>query len=146
MAERYMPTQSTTAPDEPRRDVREESVGSLVREVAADVSKLVRQELELAKAELKQDARRAGKATGLLSGAGVAGWLVLLFASLAAMWGLAEAMHVGWAALIVAGVWAVVAALMYVVGRRQLQQVEPVPEQTVETLKEDARWARNRTR
>lgn len=141
-----MPTQSTTAPDEPRRDVREESVGSLVREVAADVSKLVRQELELAKAELKQDARRAGKATGLLSGAGVAGWLVLLFASLAAMWGLAEAMHVGWAALIVAGVWAVVAALMYVVGRRQLQQVEPVPEQTVETLKEDARWARNRTR
>lgn len=126
-------------------DVENRSVGSLVGEVARDLSTLVRQEIELAKVETKQEAKKGGKAAGMLGGAGVAAHLLLVFVSVAAMWGLAEVMHLGWAALIVAVVWGIVAAVLGTLGRKQLRELEPVPTQTIETVKEDVQWARNRT-
>ncbi|HSK55141.1 MAG TPA: phage holin family protein [Jiangellales bacterium] len=126
-------------------DVEDRSVGSLVGEVARDLSTLVRQEIELAKVETKEEAKKGGKAAGMLGGAGIAAHLLLVFVSVAAMWGLSELMHLGWAALIVAAVWGVVAAVLGALGRKQLRELEPVPTQTVETVKEDVQWARNRT-
>jgi hypothetical protein len=127
-----------------RRDNR--SVGELVSSVTSDVQTLFRQEVELAKAEIRQEAGTAGKAAGMFGGAGFAGYMVALFGSLAAVYGLANVMDAGWAALIVTAVWAVVGAVLYVMGRSRLRALSLMPEQTVETLKEDARWARHPTR
>jgi Putative Actinobacterial Holin-X, holin superfamily III len=117
-------------------DVSNASVGELVGHVAQDLSTLMRQELELAKAEVKQEITKTGKAAGMFGAAGFAGYMVLLFASIAAWWGLATVMNKGWAALIVTGIWAVIGALAFVVGRRQIKEVNPKPEQTIETVKE----------
>ena len=95
-------------PEAARSAVTQVSVGQLVSEVTSDLSKLMRQEVELAKAEVKEEASRAGKSAGLLGGAGAAGYFALLFASLAIMFGLAVVMHTAWAALIVAAVYGVV--------------------------------------
>lgn len=118
------------------RDVGAASVGELVGEVSQDLSTLMRQELALAKAEVKQEAVKAGRAAGMLGAAGFAGYMVLLFASIAAWWGLAEVMPQGWAALIVTAVWAVIGAVLYAMGRQRMREVNPVPEQTTETVKE----------
>jgi hypothetical protein len=122
------------------------SVGELLSAVTSDVQTLFRQEVELAKTEVKQEATKAGKAAGMYGGAGFAGYMVLLFLSLAAVLGLANVMDGGWAALIVTAVWAVVAAVLYARGRTRMRTVTPKPEQTVETLKENAQWARHPTR
>jgi hypothetical protein len=124
------------APDGIDRDVSGVSVAELVGEVTQDLSTLMRQELELAKAEVKQEAVKTGKAAGMLGGAGFAGYLTLLFASIALWWGLANVMDQGWAALIVAGLWALIGAVLFLVGRRRLQQVQLTPERTAETVKE----------
>jgi nitrate/nitrite transporter NarK len=120
------------------------SPGELASEVAKDLSTLVRQEIALAKTELAQEAKTAGQAAGALGGAGFAGYFVLVFASLAAMWALGSVMPLGWAALIVAGVWAVVAAVLAVLGRGKLKAFSPKPERTVETVKEDVQWLKTR--
>jgi hypothetical protein len=112
------------------------SVGEMIGHVAQDLSLLMRQELELAKAEVKQEVGKTGKAAGMLGGAGFAGYMTLLFASIALWWGLANLMAKGWAALIVAGLWAVVGAVLFVAGRDRMKQVNPKPEQTVETVRE----------
>ena len=125
-------------------DVEGRSVGELLSEVTGDLSKLMRQEVALAKVELKEEATKAGKAGGLLGGAGAVGYLVLVFVSLALMFALDEVMPMGWAALITAVVLGIIAAVLFVVGRNKLKQVNPKPEQTVETLKEDVQWAKNR--
>ena len=122
------------------------SVGELLSQVASDVQTLFRQEVELAKTEVKQEAAKAGKAAGMYGGAGFAGYMVLLFLSLAAVLGLANVMDGGWAALIVTAVWAVVAAVLYARGRARMRTVSPTPEQTVETMKENTQWARHPTR
>ena len=118
----------------------DESVGQLVSQLTTDLGELTRQELALAKAELQTEAKKAGKGAGMLGGAALAGWMVALFLSLTVMWALDEAMDLIWAALIVAGIWAVVAAVLAMTGRKELQDVNPKPDQTVESLKEDAKW------
>ena len=118
------------------RDISNASVGELIGEVTRDMSTLMRQELELAKAEVKQEASKAARAGGMLGAAGFAGYMVLVFASIAAWQGLAEVMPSGWAALIVAAVWAVVGAVLFVMGRQRMREVNPKPERTVETVSE----------
>ncbi|HEV7656598.1 MAG TPA: phage holin family protein [Mycobacteriales bacterium] len=120
------------------------SPGQLASEVAKDMSTLVRQEVALAKAELEQEAKTAGTAVGAFGGAGFAGYFVLVFLSLAGMWALGSQLALGWAALIVAGVWAVIAAVFAVVGRSKLKAFSPKPERTIETVKEDVQWAKTR--
>ncbi len=116
--------------------VEDVSVGELIADLTQDLSTLMRQELELAKAEVTQEAVKSGRAASLLGGAGLAGYTFLLFLSLALAVGLGQVMHVARAMLIVAGIWALAAALLYSAGRRQLRQVHPKPQRTVDTLKE----------
>ena len=127
-----------------RPAVTQVSVSQLVSEVTADVSKLMRQEVELAKAEVKEEATRAGKTAGMLGGAGAAGYFALLFVSLAIMFGLAVVMHTAWAALIVAAGYGAIGVVLYRRGRAGLKSFSPAPTQTVETLKEDVQWAKTR--
>ena len=111
------------------------SLGELLGDVTRDLSTLMRQEVELAKAEAKQSATRAGKGAGMLAGAGVGGHFVLLFLSLALMWALGAIMPLGWSALIVAVLWAIIAAVLASIGRKELKQIKGLP-QTGETLSE----------
>jgi hypothetical protein len=115
-------------------DIANASVGDLFGEISRDMSTLVRQEVQLAKAELQQETKKAGKAAGMFGGAGLAGFLVLLFVSFAAWWGLANVMDQGWAALIVAAIWAVIGAVLFTVGRNRMRQVRGLP-QTAETVR-----------
>jgi Flp pilus assembly protein TadB len=118
------------------------SLGELVGELTRDFSQLMRQEVQLAKTELKEEAVKAGRAAGQLTAAAVAGHLCILLASLAVAWAIGEAIPV-WAGLaIVAAVLGVVAAVLYSRAREQARQIDLVPEETVETLEEDAQWAR----
>jgi hypothetical protein len=117
-------------------DLGDVSVGELLSAVTRDLSTLMRQEVELAKAEIKAEASKAGKGVGMLGGAGFAGYMVALFLSLGLWWGLASVMPVGWAAVIVAIVWVVIGALLFVAGRSTLRKVNPKPERTLDTVQQ----------
>lgn len=111
------------------------SLGDLVKDVAADLSTLMRQELELAKAEARETAARAGKGAGMYGGAGVAGHFVLLFLSLALWWALGYYLvGLGWSAVIVAVVWGIIAAILAVRAKKELQAAKGLP-RTAETVK-----------
>jgi hypothetical protein len=111
------------------------SLGDLLGDVTRDMSTLMRQEVELAKVELKQSATRAGKGAGMLAGAGVAGHFVLLFLSLALWWALGTVMGLGWSGVVVAVIWGIVAAVLAARGRKELNAIKGMP-QTAETLQE----------
>ena len=111
------------------------SLGDLLGEVTRDMSTLMRQEVDLAKVELKQSATRAGKGSGMLAGAGVAGHFVLLFLSLALWWALRTVMGLGWSGVVVAVIWGIVAAILAALGRKELNAIKGMP-QTAETLQE----------
>ena len=137
-----MSSPDTGLPPVPER----ESLGELVGELAQDLSRLMRQELELAKAEIREEAKKAGKAGGMLAGAGFAGHMTALLLSLALVFALGAVLPLGWAALIVAALWGITGFVLYTSGRTKLRQVEPKPERTVESLEEDAEWARHPTK
>lgn len=134
---------TTQTPGRPGAD---RSLGEIVGDIASDLGTLVRQEMDLAKTEIKAEVGKAGKGAGLLGGAGVTGFLALFFASLTVMYALGHVMDLAWAALIVAVVWAVVAGVLAATGRRRLREVDPSLSTTKQTLKEDARWAKAPTR
>lgn len=111
------------------------SLGDLITEVTKDFSTLMRQELELAKAEAAESAKKAGKGAGLFGGAGYAGIMVVLFLSLALMWALGYLFdNQAWGALVVAVIWAIIAAVLFVIGRKELKQVRGIPK-TVDSVK-----------
>ena len=123
------------APSEAHVKADNASLGELLGDVTRDLSTLMRQEVELAKAEVKQSATKAGKGGGMLAGAGVAGHFVLVFLSLALMFALGALMPLGWAAVIVAVIWSIIAAVLASIGRKELKQIKGMP-QTGETLSE----------
>jgi hypothetical protein len=131
--------------DDHREEVEQTSVGELIGNISNDLSTLFRQEVELAKAEVKQEASKAGKAAGMLGAAGYAGHLTLVLLSFALVFALGNVMDYGWAALIVGAIWGIVAAVLFVNGRKKLKTVDPVPHRTVDTIKEDAQWLKNPT-
>lgn len=110
------------------------SLGDLLGDVSRDISTLMRQEVALAKAELKDSSAKAGKGAGMLGGAAIAGHFVLLFLSIALWWGLGSVMGWGWSAVIVAVLWAIIAAVLAAMGRKSLKSVDGVP-QTAESVK-----------
>src|SRR5688572_5129064 len=142
-----VPATGATPPPGAVPPVEEEpSLGRLVGDLAEDLSRLMRQELELAKAEIRQEAAKAGKAAGMLGAAGFAGYMTAVLLSLALAFGLATFMGLGWATLVVAVLWAVAGFALFSTGRARLRKVNPKPERTIETLKEDAEWARHPTK
>lgn len=122
---------SPYAPQEPTEERR--SLGQVLGDVSADLSTLVRQELTLAKAEASQSASRAGKGVGMFAGAGVAGLLLLIFLSASIMWGLGQFIGNQWSALIVAVIWAIVAAVLALAGKKELARIKGLP-QTADTV------------
>lgn len=113
-----------------------QSLGDIVGDLMRDISALMRKEIALAKAEAKQEATRAGKGAGMLGGAGYAAGLAILFISMALMWWIGDGLdNLGLGALIVAILWIVVGAILFVVGRKELKRVEPMPE-TVDSVKQ----------
>ena len=127
------------APEEPG------SLGEIISDISDGLSELFRKEVDLAKAEIRNEASKAGKAAGMFGGAGVAAWLTAVMLSFALAFGLGNVMDLGWAALIVAVIWAIIAAVLFVVARGKAKEVSPVPRQTVDTLKEDAQWLKHPT-
>lgn len=130
-----MSTEYTPPPTEADRRAQDESLGALLSQVSTDLSTLIRQETALAKAELRDSAKKAGRGAGLLGGAGVAGHFVLLFLSIA-LWAAIGGTVVGyaWSAVIVAVLWGIVAAVLALTGKKSLDQIEGVP-QTTDSLK-----------
>jgi len=126
--------------------LREQSIGELLKTLSQETTTLVRQELELAKAEMTEKGKKAGIGAGMLGGAGVAALLALgaLTATLIAILDTAIALWL--AALIVTAVWATIAAVLALRGRERVKDAGPaVPEQTIETVKEDVQWAKTQT-
>jgi uncharacterized membrane protein YqjE len=126
-------------------DPRDRSIGELVKDLSAQTSTLLRQEIDLAKAELQQQGKQAGKGAGMLAGAAVFGLLALgaLTAALIAL--LDKAMATWVAAAIVMVLWLIVAAVLAKAGQKALKRATPPAPQTVETVKEDVQWAKNPT-
>jgi uncharacterized membrane protein YqjE len=128
-------------------DVSDHSVGELFGRVAGDLSTLLRQELELAKAEVSEKGKEVGVGAGMFGGAGVSGLLALGALTATAILALDTAMATWLAALIVTVVWAAVAGVLALTGRNRIREAAPaVPEQTIDTVKEDVTWAKNRAR
>jgi Flp pilus assembly protein TadB len=128
-------------------DLRERSIGELIRQLPEQTTRLVHQELELAKAELTQKGRQAGAGVGLFGAAGAIGLLAV--AALTTCFTLAlDAVMPAWlAALIVAVVYGIIAFVLVKQGQARMKRATPpVPEQTIETLKEDVQWAKTQTR
>lgn len=118
-------------------------MGELFKQLSNDLSTLVRQELKLAQVEMTEKGKRAGLGAGMFGGAGLVGFLALLTLTACVIAALSEAMHVWLAALIVTVIYAVVAGVLALLGRRKVSEATPpVPEQTVDTVKEDVQWAK----
>jgi len=109
------------------------SLGELLSDVTTDLSTLLRQEVELAKAELTQSAKRAGKGAGMFGGAAFAAYLGILFLSIALWWALGNAIGHGWSSLIVAVLWLIVAGVWAMLGRKEISSVRGLP-RTTETV------------
>ena len=125
-----------------RSEADDRSVGEILGDIAGDLTSLVRQELDLAKTELKDEAGRAGKGAGMLGGAAIAGLLALIALTFTLIWLLDNWMPVELAALILTAVWGLVAAVLALRGRKELRQLTPPLDTTQQTLKEDVQWAR----
>ncbi len=121
------------------------SLGELIGELTTEFGALVGSHIDLAKAEIKEDLRDAGKAGGMLGGAGLAALLALIMGSAAAAWGLAEVMAAGWAFLAVAAVWSGVAAVLAMMGRKQVAAMSLGPQSTIEEVREDQKWLKTQT-
>jgi len=120
------------------------SLGDLVGRITGDITQLFRQELELAKTEIKEEVAHAGKGAGMMSGAGIAALFGLQMLSLAAAWAVDLALFRWTAFLVVGAVWIAVALVLFSKGKRQLSDAKPFPPpKTVETLKEDAQWVKD---
>jgi hypothetical protein len=111
------------------------SIGEAISDVTRDLSILVQQELALAKAEVRQSATRAGQTAGMFAGAAIATFLFVLFLSLALWVAISDLTGPGWAAFIVAVIWLVAAAVLFVVARGQMQKISGLS-QTTETVRQ----------
>ena len=120
---------------EPTNAASDASVGELLSDVTKDISTLLRQEVELAKAEVRQSAKQAAKGGSMFAGAAVAGYLTVLFLSIALWWAIGDALDsLGWSAVIVAVLWAIVAAVLAARGRAESRRAGGIP-QTTDSVK-----------
>ena len=123
-----------THPTPSEQEAANSSFGELFGRVTKDLSTLIRQEMELAKAEFKQSATRAGAGAGFLGGAGYAALMAVFFLSVALWWAIGDLIdNLGWSAVIVAVIWGIIALILYLQGKKKLKEVEGAPK-TAETL------------
>jgi uncharacterized membrane protein YqjE len=141
-----MATRQEPPPDPTQEDLRERPLPELLKQLSEETTRLVHQELELAKAELTQKGRQAGMGAGLFGAAGAIGFLALAALTTCFILALDAVLPAWLAALIVAVVYGVIAAVLALQGRNKVRQATPpVPEQTIETVKEDVQWLKNQT-
>jgi hypothetical protein len=127
-------------------DEPEVSLGELVGRVSEDFGSLVQSHIELAKEEITAEIKEAARGAGLLGGSGLAGSIAILLISFALAWGLAELLGSTWLGFLTVGlIWAIVASVLFFSGRQKLQEVEPMPRQTIEELEEDKKWLSEQT-
>jgi uncharacterized membrane protein YqjE len=132
---------------EAQPELRDHSIGELVKELATETSTLVRQEIDLAKAEMTDRGKRAGKGAGMLGAGAVVALLALGALTTGLIAALDLAMPTWLAALIVTAVYGAIAAVLVQAGRKKVEEAAPpVPEETIESVKEDVQWAKSRTR
>jgi len=135
------------ATDTQDNELRQEPIGELLKRLSQETTQLVRQELELAQAELAEKGKKAGLGAGRFGAAGATGLLSLGALTACLVLALNHAVADWLAALIVALVWGALAGVLALRGRDKVQEAAPpVPEQTVETVKEDVQWAKTQTR
>ena len=128
-------------------DLRDRSLGELLKQLSEQTTRLVHQELELAKAELTQKGKQAGVGAGLFGGAGALGLAALGALTACFILALNAVMPAWLAALIVAVVYGIIAFVLVKQGQARIRQATPlVPEQTIETVKEDVEWAKTQMR
>ncbi len=136
---------SSVATTEQSANMRERPLGEVARDLTRDVSLLVRQEVELAKAERAEKGRMAAPGLGMIGGAGVVG-LMAAGAMTAFLILVLSIVMPEWASAFIVGV--VLAAIAYLLVKQGKERVSeagaPVPEQTIETVKEDVEWAKTR--
>lgn len=123
------------------------SLGELIADATADISTLMRKEVELAKVELKTEVKNAGKGAGAFGAAGFAGLLGLIFLSIALAYGLGSLYggdREGLGFLTVGVLYLIVAGIAALVGKRAISKVGP-PEKTIETVKDDVAFAKHPT-
>jgi MFS family permease len=126
-------------------ELRDQPIADLVKQLTEQTKLLARQEIELAKVELSEKGKRAGLGAGMFGGAGLFGFFAFAVLTACFVLVLATALD-GWlAALIVALVYGAIAGVLALSGKKQIQEAAPpVPEQTVETVKEDVAWTKQR--
>jgi uncharacterized membrane protein YqjE len=124
---------------------RERSISDVVQDIIRNLQEMVRSEVRLAKTELREEAGKA-KSAGILVGGGVSAIFAVFFLLLMTVYALSRIVPDWAAALVVAGLMALVAALMLSAGRRRFKQVHPAPERTVENIKENVEWVKQRTK
>ena len=126
-------------------ELRDQSVADLVKQLTEQTRTLARQEIELAKAELTEKGKKAGLGAGMFGAAGLLGLFAFAVLTACFVLALATAMA-GWlAALVVAVVYGAAAGVLALIGKKEFQEAAPpVPEQTVDTVKEDVRWTKQR--
>jgi putative superfamily III holin-X len=136
-------TEPTAEPARGPDEIDEDApIGVLVKELKEDLARLLAEQRAIAKVELKREAGKAGTAIGMFLTALFALYMVLMFGSLAAVYGLGHLVGNGWAALIVTGAWLLGAVLTALVGRSTLRRMTG-PQQTVAALKENLEWLRS---
>src|SRR4051812_12694709 len=125
------------------RPVDDQSLGELVATVSRDLSLLVNREIELAKAEITEDIKRAGLGAGFLGGGGFLAYFGALFLSVAAAFGIHRlGLGLGWSFLIVAGLYFLLAGALAMAGVRGMTKIGP-PRRTIATVKDDLAWVRH---
>jgi hypothetical protein len=128
-------------------DLRDRSLGELLKQLSQETTQLVHQELELAKAEIQQKGKQAGAGAGMFGGAGALGLAALGALTACFILALDLIMPAWLAALIVAVVYGIIAFVLVKQGQNKMKQASPpVPEQTIETVKEDVEWAKTQMR
>lgn len=128
-------------------DLRERPVGELLKELSNQTATLVRQEMDLAKAEMVEKGKKAGLGAGMFGGAGLFGFVALLTLTACVIAALATGMDVWVAALIVTVVYAAIAGVLALMGRKKTQEATPpAPKQAIESTKEDVQWAKTQAK
>jgi len=128
-------------------ELRDRPVAELMKQLSEQTATLVRQELDLAKAELTVKGKRAGVGAGMFGGAGLFGLYALGALTACVILLLSTAMTAWVAALIVTAVYGAVAGVLALVAKSKVQAgTPPVPEQTVDSVKEDVRWTKQRAK